>query len=356
MKGWLRTFMGLALAALPALDARATTPTFTSGPAVVSYPAGTAFPNTSTVVFGYSNGAMKVIPFVDSMFRDYTEVHTNLTGGYDGDPAAAYIVPGLPTIMNCGHSATGPGIYCIRGHVGNPGHYESAEVEPYRVGGGTFDPGTSPVLVHVVYQSADNLNLFARGQNGQIWYANYHQPSNSWNSWFQIPDLPGDTFSSDPAAWAYTPGDTVVMVCARTQLGAQIRCNQQQFGNGGTIFWAGWNTVPGQPSTAYKPALARGAGSVYLFGIRNVVSPNFQEWFTTFPVGGGSFAPFASVSGGSSGFNSGPTAVASTLPGVGPQVMTVGRRSDSAFWYAVGGPGDDGKTLTWRAWTKIDVP
>src|SRR6476659_5379192 len=108
-KQWFGTFMGVALGVLPAFDAGATTPTFTSGPAIVSSPSTNTFPaNGSTVVFGYLNGALKVTPYVDFMFKDYYEVHANLTGGYDGDPAAAYVVPGSPQIMNCGHSATGP--------------------------------------------------------------------------------------------------------------------------------------------------------------------------------------------------------------------------------------------------------
>ena len=126
--------LGAIAAATQPLEANgATVYTFISGPAVISYTNSGAFPSNSTIIFGRERSdLLRIIAYAGS-WRMWDGHHLYIAGGYDGDPAAAYLRPdgSSNVIMNCGHAATGPGyMYCARAqlHREAGGHYETLEI------------------------------------------------------------------------------------------------------------------------------------------------------------------------------------------------------------------------------------
>jgi hypothetical protein len=329
------------------------TPTFTSGPVVVDKAFSFFPPATGTsFIFGYMSGKLYVVnKVVGGVGWKLTDCHHHtIAGNYDGDPGAAFLSPNdqNTTIMNCGHAATGPGyMYCMRGHLNDVpnGHYDPAgDDAPYQLGTGTFNPGSSPSMANTFYQGANGIVLFALGQNGQIWYAGYHVPSNSWNSWFMVPPPYLGSFNSNPAVTTYTSAGDLVMVCARLAATNQIACNKQEYGNGGSIHWAGWVTVSSFPTVGFKPSLVRSTNLVHLFGVG--YSSTVQT--SSFPVGGGTWSSVTQV-GNAVAFISGPAETAS-LSYPGTQVMSVAKGTDSAFYFSSGSA-----QFGWTNWQQIQV-
>jgi hypothetical protein len=351
--------LSLAFVTVLALEAEAATPIFTSGPAFIqaNLPGQESFPGTTAVIFGYQNGTPIIVNRWPASggtgWAWYKAIgtHHEIQGGYDGDPAAIYIPGSLQNyIMTCGHSATPPGyMYCTRLRKADQYHFPTVDGIDvvFQVGWGTFDPGVSPVLVDDgglgLY-----LYLFARGMDDQIWYAQYSISGNSWNGWYQVPP-PGGHFEGNPGAASISFGH--VMVCAHLWSNMDVVCNKMTGG------WDLWLTVPNQPATIDTPGLARGHSSLFLFGVRDFVSPNFDLAFTTSPIGGnaGLWGPYvAPVSGGHS-LSSGPSAVMNRVNS-SPHGMAVARGGDNAFWYVVGVPDlATGTQLVWGGWSQLQT-
>jgi hypothetical protein len=270
--------------------------------------------------------------------------HHVIAGGWEGDPGAAFLNPSgfSLQIMNCGHAATPDTMQCARSALSttSEGHYERVD-DIYSLGTKTFAAGASPVMANVLYRGARYIELFALSTDNQIWQKRYHVPSNSWGIWYQVPSLSGG-FKSDPAAATYTASGDLLIVCARFGSSDQISCNKQVYGNGGTISWGGWNTVPGFISNVLEPSITRSANSVHLF------STHFSTFENTasFPLGGGSWSGTTLVGAGNS-FLSGPSACASVVIS-GPNMATVAKGGDSAFWHGAI------NTAGWN-WTQIQV-
>ena len=172
-------------------------------------------------------------------------------------------------IMNCGHQATGPGIYCIRAHVGRYPDYEIDDVSgPYRVGTATFDAGTSPALVNVVRQGVNYLYLFARGQNGQIWYAYYPCRPIHGSAGIRFRHRRGTPFHRRLA-----PGHGRRPATCSLPARARSRARRSVVQEGVRERWSGHlgglDHRSAQASTAYKWAVARGTNSVFLFGVQS---------------------------------------------------------------------------------------
>jgi hypothetical protein len=345
--------VGFAVTILVAAQAGATSvPTFDSGPVVVSHTDAVSFPDPSTVIFGHKGGIPIIVSRVPSggdwAWYKTTGHHHTITGGYDGDPALAYIPTGGggTDFMTCGHQAASPGhIYCTYLRKADQDHF-TAQYGPYVMGTGTFNPGTSPVLV--ADDGGAKLWLFARGQNGQIWYAIYDVVHNSWNSWFQIPAPAGDSFASDPGATS--TGDGYVIVCAHKASTSEVACDRMNSSG-----WAGWG-VPLQPYTSFKPAMAKGFSSVFLFGIRNAVNPNFDAVFTTSPSGAnaGVWGDYSERVG--EGWGLSALSALANRQNSQPHTFAIGKAGDSTYWFIPGNPDlSTGTTLVWGNWTQLQV-
>jgi hypothetical protein len=327
-----------------ASDVRAVT--FVSAPAVLANSVSTASLDTSTKIFGFASipaGGVQIINYngCGNNPRWYVTNGDLFSGGgasgWDGDPAVAYSDTGTSNFWVCAHdSAQNGGIYCQSGHmmvncdtVPTYDPVTGGDANPIRIGTRAFDAGSSPALVRV--ESVFHtwlVDLFARGQNGQIW-SSYHFDTSvhsSWGAWTQLPALSGG-FDSAPAATLYSTGR--VIVCARKASNGHYACVNQEFGPVGSLQWGNWTEVSGYPVVTSKPALATDSNSIYLFGI---LGGDHRMSVSSLPLGGGVWSANTVIDAGYN-FAYGPGAIR-----VSPssKAMVVGTGGNSQFWWTTG--------------------
>jgi hypothetical protein len=126
-------------------------------------------------------------------------------------------------------------------------------------------------------------------------------------------------------------------------------CNAQQYGNGGTIFWAGWTQASSFGGFGVRPALARSTTNTFLFSTAPSIL-NDTDQVSSIPNAGGSWAA-VSDAGTGTGFISAPGALAaSSGPLQTPSVLTIALGADRALWWVVG------DSTGWpTGWTQISA-
>jgi len=112
----------------------------------------------------------------------------------------------------------------------------------------------------VCVQDKSTVDLFAKGQDGALWYKQLNRPTGSWSAWMSL----GGKLTSDPAAAALSPlADSAgpVDVFARGGDGALWARNTVD----GGATWSNWYKIGGQLLAGTGPAAY---GSVFAFDNR----------------------------------------------------------------------------------------
>jgi hypothetical protein len=318
-------------------------PLFDSGPAVIAHSVSPSGIDGSTVIFGRRNGGFATLARQGGIWWLGTseEISLQVPGGFDSDPAAAYL--DANNIMICGHSAAAPGnFWCSIGSVNHgdsgintpilfPVTYSSA------AGGGTFYAGSSPAIVVI----GATVYLFGRGQDNQLWYATCNvSPGRTptWSGWWPISAEAGG-FDSDPTAVDEPDG---IRVCAHKNVTGYV-CSSGL----GSYFYPVDSTFSGISSySRSKPAIAASADTTYLLAVGSAAPRYEYATYEAFGEGGPHWTDASQVGPGY-GFLSNPAAVSTIASST---VLTVNRGSDSHYWY------DTGSSAGWGgSWTAIQA-
>jgi hypothetical protein len=340
---------------VPALSAQATsTPTWASSPAILATNVASSGLDSSTKIFGFhtnpAGGVFVVSNQCGNWWKTNGDSFTIAGGGtsWDGSPAAAYADTSNIVFWVCAHRAFGGSMYCQRAKLGSQScafapTYDPVDSFATPVGTTTFGAWSDPVLVR--FQTIYGqwiVDIFARGQNNQIWGAHRFDTDTNWSGWSQLPAIAGG-FDSSPGVTTFA-ADGRLIICARQASDSHFVCANQVWGMGGSLSWSSWSEVPGYPQVGSKPALARSDSSIYLFGV--VLNWPQTELVSYLPTSGGLWSTNSQVGSGS-GFLYSPAAFATAG---GSTVLTVAEGGDSTYYW------DTGSSSGWNnGWTQIQV-